>query len=635
MDLPSIEICNAGLFVPPPRQLVSGPRVLWDWQGEAFQLIKSALFRKICAPMGSGKSTLARALLLQDLFQGAATKVIAAVPQTMIGQGSFDPISIVIPGAGVQKWGMPSELNLCSNQDRKIDGALKFLTDTPATHARQQALMTHQALVLLFARTGPDPKLWKGVSCLIDEAHFVNTDESQDEDSRQKLGSFVKFMISLGNPLGLVTATWMRGDFSDILSREDMEKFKAGSYTLPFHRHMKNMNLKKITFSFIVGEPPVAIAEVLKTPRTSTIIFQRSPDCGEVGRIGKARRLQSYKDATGVTAEPELVDLVTEQGREARENRLIKGLKANQKALSQDPPQALPFQIPYVVLAMHKARLGFDMPPCDTVIVDKMRSLGDLLQRGGRGFRDYPGKEAAETVVLLDPVSQDDDQYKIKIRDNMTVLIGAFLIEALFKGPDLKDTPAKQAAEALALENPDAIRKISENVVAKGIDNIEGVSTEELVNAAAQEEMQGCSAEDIQAAADLVNKVINLALQCIKRHVNSSKAWKAEDVPFDIDLEDRPLDACLKYYSFQFGHEKLAELRTRMIFVSLPKLQKEVRRLGIGSTEDYLARWSEIDGAPANPEKHYDNWPGWQMFFGRGKVLKSIKTAQKDTSWEF
>jgi len=91
----------------------------------------------------------------------------------------------------------------------------------------------------------------------------------------------------------------------------------------------------------------------------------------------------------------------------------------------------------------------------------------------------------------------------------------------------------------------------------------------------------------------------------------------ADEVPDDIlaASRDETLFGVLRLLSFSLGAERLSALRTRLEFLPLSDLEREVLARGIRNQAEYERRYTEIDGAPPNPGAVYSNF-SWPRLFG-------------------
>lgn len=108
------------------------------------------------------------------------------------------------------------------------------------------------------------------------------------------------------------------------------------------------------------------------------------------------------------------------------------------------------------------------------------------------------------------------------------------------------------------------------------------------------------------------------------RGITSSTEYKKryQEIP---GAPSRPYKVYAEWVSFYdlFG-------RNQPHFTTFTQLKKAVKRLKITSIREYQSKYTEIPGAPSNPQVVYvDEWVNYHDFFGRASVKLSLNQLRK------
>ncbi len=618
-------VIPAGMDYDGSQARISGPlciRHLCDrkWQPEAYTALVGHWWRRLLAPTGSGKSTVARALLWADLKAGF--KVIVAFPQTVISR-SFETLNILLPSGEEVQWD-PGK-RLIDSDESTIEALVQFVVNPPGPTPRSRILIcTHATLVRAHQRLMEAGHSWAGaggVSLGVDESHFVKAD-GEDEEGYNELGKVVAHFLRLKpGPLLLMTATWLRGDLSRILSKEARCEFATYQYTAD--RYLAEAQyLREVVFSYIVGPPEEALRFLHKDPGKRTMMFMRSVRANEIEQ--KYVRVRSYLNALGpvVKTSPYLVthtlegqevltlDLVSEIDRDSRK-------KAFLKSLDDHTGQ------PNFTLALLIGKMGLDWEECNQVIIDQKRnSYPDIIQMIGRALRDFKGKGRVDIIILLDPLKREDAEYTHCLQDYLKTLLASMVIEWQFQAPAFpKDATEKQKkAIEKVRSNPDLGSRILDKVMDAALHSPTGKPEEATLNDAIDELLaDDFDAEERKGIADFTKAEV------LKKNRALRDLHYADDIPLDLKF-DTSISGGLRIHAFRLG-TTLTELRGKMDRMPFRKLMAEVARRNIRTREEYRAQYKDIPGAPKDPGT-YKDFQGWKHFIGKAKgIIRKKKRA--------
>ena len=233
-----------------PTITKDGYKKMYPWQKKMYRRLKKELFWLINAPMGSGKSLGIQFLACYRLIADKNLKVVIAVPQLNIGYG-FLAEQLQFPDGTRINW-LPQH-NLCSpSAESNIEQLISFLKGKASKKMLMDrvSVCSHATLTRAYQM---DPKAFKNVLVVIDEAHHIQYGKVQLKDDAgsiemaNKLGDLVRYCVKNGDKhnisLGLTTATWFRGDRFPIVPKEYTKIFKR--FNLPYDEYLETMKYLK------------------------------------------------------------------------------------------------------------------------------------------------------------------------------------------------------------------------------------------------------------------------------------------------------------------------------------------------------------------------------------------------------
>jgi hypothetical protein len=434
----------------PERDMnTGGYKTLRKWQARAKPQLQGERLSLVIAMPGSGKTTLQLSLPIQDIeASGFTRKVVIAAPKLLIAQnfarnGEQLSIGLTIDG---KNYDIVVEHDFTNTEAAsKVTELRQFMmSEVPGVYKSAFerdnmisgciCVTTHAALSAVTSSASEEDiqTMMKDTTFIIDEAHHVkgvfdvfedNYDPAALEhgtDLTNRLGSFVHKIVNRGPDsvkLIMASAYPFRADKQPILYPEIRKRFGNGIFVLPFLEYFKNISIKKIDLNYqIYDVSPVddILAKIKDEPGECHLIavpgrnrlWRKKP--GELDRLYAGLR-KLYPDI-------EILDLVPEEGREARMARLLRETKNN--------PNAITLRAIIYVAVVNE---GVDWAPCSRLHNASFgSSLPNELQKVGRTLRDFLGKtHAVCTAYLPDFVGEDPEDGKTQINYlNTALLVG-------------------------------------------------------------------------------------------------------------------------------------------------------------------------------------------------------------------
>jgi superfamily II DNA or RNA helicase len=375
-----------------------------DCQRGCFNKLKGEKFRIINMPTGSGKTIEVCCLCAYGLMKEQFDRAIVAVPQDVIASGFVDELVLKLPGCPEYEWDVPN--NLCDiSETQVISKIIGFLEAPPEEPI---LVCTHAALVRAFEVLKVQRKehLLQRAHLFIDEAHHIqNAETEQGIPIKNQLGVLATHAVQHDVGLTMTTATYARGDRSDILTESQYSQFRR--YDYPFDEYFATLQIEYLSYDFALydGLHHKAVARLVKDgliSKDSRVIFY-VPKTGQAASLGN-----KTDDVEAIRGELwrswRCLDLVHEDGRDARKQQLI-----------DDPTLDV-----NAVFAMNMMEEGANWRRADTAVVIGPRySLPGIIQKLGRLMRDYPGKKRIRLIHLL-PFTFDqskEDRYRSDLND--------------------------------------------------------------------------------------------------------------------------------------------------------------------------------------------------------------------------
>jgi hypothetical protein len=339
-----------------------GVKTLRPWQQQALASTDAEDSIIIRSPTGSGKTLLQKMMAVRALRAGL--KVLISVPQKNLRAAFLESETATVDG---EEWVYEARLA----PPPPVASVVKFLgSDEVGT-----MVCTHQALALAL-RKNP---AWRSTMLIVDEAHHLQYAETWSN----RIATAVTEVVSLGLPVVLSTATWMRSDDWWVLPEEIATSFKTVERTP--EEHLSDSGLE-VTLRVMCGPLEDAIDHVFPSDSKHTMVWLPSVNSA-------AMRGKSKLDLAARVAErdgEDLVDLVDDSDLKLREARL-EGLRTRIRY----------GQGPRTVLALEIGKEGFDFPALDrAVMLSPGGSSVKIVQCLGRLLRTSPGKSHANFDIV-------------------------------------------------------------------------------------------------------------------------------------------------------------------------------------------------------------------------------------------
>lgn len=568
------------------------PRV---WQVECYNtLLDHKGISIINAPTGSGKSTMISLLGSAKLLKDKNLKLIIAVPQTIIGKG-FTKKNILLPGDIPVDW--DPGVQLCGKSNKNIDSIISWIKAPvfkPDERFQERILVcTHASLTLAFARmtSVERDQYWKDILVVVDEAHHVSIQETEDELMiTNKLGDIVNYIHNTKNSNNqaiLITATFFRGDSKSLLSNEIEESSKR--YNLPFDIYISQMNyFKSFSYDFVIDAVDYTknIKEcvdnldstnhkklVIYIPtRNTTFAHDKVTEVAEIlqGLMDSKGATNKFIDKNGLIhltnnegLDYKVLDLVTEQN------------QSKSKKFFQKPVINQNFESLDCIITLNMFKEGADWEYADGMIITgKRNSLTDVIQMVGRLLRDKPGKSTVKVLHML-PYSignELNDDLEDNLNDYFKAIAISLLMEEVFQPINI------------------AINKESKC----GKSSIENDNSSSIYNELGLDE----------------NQISNLIESSIKDLINFSQGIRESKGTYsNIDLKNKMpefVESWLQLNNLEFTDKQCEQLSNK-IFTSLCNRDVKTNNLGIDLSE---IDWEMLESSdPINCILRYTGYP--------------------------
>lgn len=572
------------------------------WQLECLASLEDKRHWIVTAPMASGKTLLICALVFKKLAKDSALRVLISVPQTVIADG-FTAEKFEVEGERVN-WTICGRNDLCSDSRDPIASStiahtLHWLNRPASLEVEDRVLVcTHATLAEAYGR---EPRAFRNVLVVIDEAHHALCAEGQNMAVQNKLGALISHAVADHIELGLTTATFFRSDTCDIIPAKHLDKFTR--YRLGFPEFLESIRpFKHFSYDFLLYEESWfdALKGLFARRIGKTIVY--IPHSNSSASVGKKHHdVRLVIRAIAGTDEPvvqdadkpvmrvkrgnrwlKVVNLVDEEGRGPKKEAIARAHRGGDAAALD------------VIIALQMFREGANWEWADrSIIIGPRHSLVDLLQTIGRLFRRPKGraKDHANVVHLLSKGLTDDAQ---EIRDNLNnflkAVFASMLLEQLFTPPacftertDKSFKPRLTLSDYLGTvcEPEILLTKIFDDLLewrqkngSTGVD----AAFERITKEALEPYGLGHVAHQVAAL---------LKAACLRRMV---KLRGISASVLDVNLLDtNPLDFTLAYTSGLYGIKDLHSLRTRLhgAFVSYEEARAYARAHGIRTGEQW------------------------------------------------
>ena len=565
------------------------------WQTDCYNtLIDHKGISIINAPTGSGKSTMISLLGSAKLLKDKNLKLIIAVPQTIIGKG-FTKKNILLPGDIPVDW--DPGVQLCDKSNKNIDSIISWIKAPvfkPDERFQERILVcTHASLTLAFARMTSIERdqYWKDILVVVDEAHHVSIQETEDELTiTNKLGDIINYIHNTkdnNNQAILITATFFRGDSKSLLSNDIEECSKR--YNLPFDIYISQMNyFESFSYDFVIDAVDYTknIKEcvdnldatnhkklVIYIPtRNTAFAFDKDAEVTEI--------LQALMDSKGATnkfvdknglihltnnegLDYKVLDLVTEQN-QSKSKKFFQKPVLNQNSDSLD-----------CIITLNMFKEGADWEYADGMIITgKRNSLTDVIQMVGRLLRDKPGKKTVRVLHMLQYSigNELNDDLEGNLNDYLKSIAISLLMEEVF-----------QPIKIVVNKDSKSGKSSSESYDARSIYNELGLDE---------------------------NQISNLIETSVKDLINFSQGIRETKGAYsNTDLKNKMpefVESWLQLNNLEFTEEQCTQLSNK-IFASLCNRDLKTNNLGINLSE---IDWEMLESSePINCILRYTGYP--------------------------
>ena len=386
----------------------------------------------IKSPPASGKSRALMYIALDKMMNQGVKRTIAAVPEKSIGN-SFKSTDLTTFGF-MFDWEVKDHNNLVSDdaerdEASKVKALLRFLKSD-----EEGALVcTHSTLREAFKHV--EPEAFEDCLVAIDEFHHL----SVSGDSR--LGNVVTELLNnqRTHVLGM-TGSYFRGDTNAVLRPEHESRFTVVTFTyyeqLQGYSYLKKINIGHHFYSVVKGDneaaPYIAGIKELYKPGKKTIIHIPQPNSKE--SVDKYGEYEGITDIIGDFIETDPLTGLSlfkchKTGNTIRVANFVNEDKERQISLNAMRDDSVLAQVD-IIIAVKMAMEGFDWPAAEYAItVGSRSSLTQIIQIIGRVTRDYPGKNEASFVNLIQEPLADQELVEDAVNDILKAISASLLME--------------------------------------------------------------------------------------------------------------------------------------------------------------------------------------------------------------
>jgi hypothetical protein len=415
-----------------PQANPTGAVTMLSWQERAYDILKSSKYGIVQAPSGSGKSLLQVWLASNDIVSSGYTqKQLIVVPQNHVHRTFIDkdgPMTLMTKD-GLFEWAVTCNACIGKQTTQRIKEFL--LNDNPETKPGTSrglvALATHQAFVMVWQDLSDNEKAQAiaRLTIRIDEAHHVKgvvhgedapDDPDYDPEGWTKMGEVCTYVLSKGgehSKLHLTTATFFRGDQKIILSPSYVSKFDI--YALPWNEFWDSTGIDGFDYEYY----PYDVSPI----QTIISMVRDDPSGYHLVILPAKRQLFRSQDTLKNLLEGlegvfpgAVLDLVT------------KGTQKANKYLLLDHPDK--YRAVVAVALMHEAT---NWVPCSKVYNTVIsQSITRTIQKNGRAFRSYPGKNKIWIGNFLPSITKNTGTLRERLSDRMNAAMVAMMLGEMF-----------------------------------------------------------------------------------------------------------------------------------------------------------------------------------------------------------
>jgi superfamily II DNA or RNA helicase len=433
-------------------------------QLEAMQACMDAHYPMIVAPTGCGKSKAVWAISILQMQRHGVRKVIILVPQTIIGK-SYDDGVMRTSIHGDLEWVIAPKDRLTSPTTSKMAKKEHFVTFLKS--CGRALICSYQTFVAAYNCLSKKDReeLFAGVFVWVDECHHLAFSKNGQKAEFNRMGHIIDELVSNvpSCRIGMVTATYLRGDLQSILRPETCKKFSIYEYS--YERYFNSMKyLETFEYKFIPYQrkkgkvaPALVVGSLFDEWNAKTIIYvpHALSNCSH----GKTSEVQAILESIGLDENglkdyPEdengLIHIIRKDGTKLKVINLVDEEDRDRKKLyiedirndRDEKIREANRQKLDVVIALGMFKEGADWEFAErSIIIGYRGSLGELVQITGRLFRDIPGKKHVEVNHLIEAtLATQTSDFEGDLKKIMSSLIGVMLMENIY-------SPVKMASE--------------------------------------------------------------------------------------------------------------------------------------------------------------------------------------------
>ncbi len=522
-------------------------------------------------PPGAGKSTSIKFVVSELLRKNPKLKVIIAVPQTLISK-SFGSIILEYPNGDKVEWDISN--NLCErigNLD-KIGELNNFINQEKIGNnsADRIALVTHITL----SKLNTEGENFNDVMFIIDEGHHVLYPENSGTESANKIGALVHHIMKKKKSnakIWFATATFYRGDKSNIIPPEEMEKFTT--YHLPLDEYWSKYikHIQSFSYDFVMYKNRDVFSEIKEIfkqkGKRKTIIF-----CPYIGYLVNDMNKLQFRDKIieaikEVWEDCKFLDLIEIEDRYDKKQIVIND--------SED------FD---VVLSVKLFDEGTDWVQVESIIdLCPSNSLRIQVQRFGRLLRDIVGKTHIDYNVFLPYESKfkDDEERRLHMSRSFNAFTASCLLHEAIE-PVIKPVVKTKLQPLTELGINDSKKQ---NLITKVIKDL--MFMKNLVNNPSISESEECIINSIKdfGIKNNIDKVVEYVVKTLRRSsIPKSTKWESQTIDiswmiekgFDKVWDNSLYDSLLSFSTGVCGINTFKEFRNTF---NSRKTKKEVIKI--------------------------------------------------------
>jgi len=423
-------------------------RGLYQGHGDGFHV-------RFLGPTGCGKSHGVKSHAAYQMDVHGVQKTIVAVPQT-IGGKSYRNAKIRYPDGTIREWKIAPKDFMTSPDTptkNKTNGVKNFLRSKSST--RKNAICTHAAFVAAFSELSEKEKLelFSNVRIWVDECHHLCSKSNGEWTEFNKLAVVVAELMEKvpSCRIGMVTATYSRGDLHDILPDYLAERFEKFDYSWAEYfstlEHLETFEYKFSMYGRCEGAyaPAEAIAQIHYEKPAKTIIH--IPYVNSRCSHGKHYEVRNILKALGrdengkIKFEEDEKGVLTVIDREGRRLKVLNLVSEKNRPAKKRYVEALDLPDDLdIIIALGMFKESADWVHAErSVIIGYRNSVTEVMQTIGRLTRDAPGKKHIEIYHLIQELlNVESEGFEDNLNKFVLALFGVMLLEDVFHPAKVK-----------------------------------------------------------------------------------------------------------------------------------------------------------------------------------------------------